>query len=148
MKTIRTRWTLGARLVMPRHAMKIRPKALRVGYTSLKTQWGQYHWSWLSLVYILPQAVAFERKLRSCRILWFDVDISKIVGHSLPFHSRHSLPFASTFVGKSLFCSLNLGDPKIERQHHPFCNVHWPWLATISDLTLRNFVQWRHQAKT
>ena len=79
-------------------------KALRVGYTSLKTQWGQYHWSWLSLVYTLPQAVAFERKLRSWRILWFDVDISKIVGHEkLPFHSRRSLPFASTFVGKSLF---------------------------------------------
>ena len=79
-------------------------KALRVGYTSLKTQWGQYHWSWLSLVYTSPPAVAFERKLRSWRILWFDVDISKIVGHEkLPFHSRHSLPFASTFVGKSLF---------------------------------------------
>lgn len=30
----------------------------------------------------------------------------------------------------SIFCSLNLGDPKIGRQHHPFCNVHWPWLAT------------------
>lgn len=69
------------------------------GVTCWLTQWGLYHWSWLSLVYILPQAVAFERTLGSSRILWFDVDISKIVGHSLPFHSRHSLPFASTFVG-------------------------------------------------